>query len=205
MARSLSEFDAAAAIESFAEGDAHFYHAPSDMHFHMCVRDGCMVVSRYRQRTDGTRINERQQEVDLVIGSGNHVRGYIYRNATGELFEIPVVWYTQERSWGMAPGYDLVDHQDFDRPITRQCMGCHNAYPPLAVDDDKFGTPPLFPENLPHGIGCQRCHGPGGRHAELAVEEAAAAWTKSARPLSIRRSCHACRGMPFACNAICSR
>lgn len=189
MSRSLSPFDASTAIEAFDDERSEFYHAPSRMHFQMRVRDGRMVVRRYRQRSDGTRINDREQEVDWVIGSGHHVRGYLYGNATGELFEIPIVWYTQEHAWGMAPGYDLAEHQDFDRPITRQCLGCHNAYPARIAGDDSFGTAPLFPRELPHGIGCQRCHGPGARHVELAVEadaDLAAIRTSIVNPAELR-------------------
>ena len=49
-------------------------------------------------------------------------------------------------------------------------MFCHNAYPDVAAGSDRFGEPESFPHELPHGIGCQRCHGPGLAHAELASD-----------------------------------
>jgi tetratricopeptide (TPR) repeat protein len=174
MSQSFSRFDEATAIESFdTDGDKnHFFHEASRRHYELSVADGVMFVTRYRLRQDGTRFARRHQRVDYVIGSGNHVRGYFYRNHVGEMFELPVVWYAQESRWGMAPGYNHAEHEGFDRPVTRQCMFCHNAYPALERGADAFGSVHLFPEHLPHGIGCQRCHGPGSEHVRLASESA---------------------------------
>jgi Tfp pilus assembly protein PilF len=171
MARSFYPFDEADAIESFDRGSRHFYHEASNRHYEMSVEDGVMVVARYRLREDGTQFAERRQRVHYVMGSGNNVRSYFYRNDAGEMFELPVVWYAGESRWGMAPGYDRPHHEGFDRPVTRQCMFCHNAYPTIAPGDDAFGTAHCFPEKLPHGIGCQRCHGPGSAHVRLAHDE----------------------------------
>ena len=102
MARSFYPFDAAAAIENFdaSDGKNRFYHQASRRHYEMSVEDGKMFVTRFRQRDDQSRFVVRRQRVDYVIGSGNHVRGYFYRNHSGEMFELPIVWYTQ----GHGPG-----------------------------------------------------------------------------------------------------
>lgn len=68
----------------------------------------------------------------------------------------------------MNPGYDQPEHLGFDRKITRECMFCHNAYPTVQPFSDTYWQPHIFSETLPHGIGCQRCHGPGQQHIELA-------------------------------------
>ena len=68
----------------------------------------------------------------------------------------------------MSPGYDRSDHEDFSRQVSHACMFCHNAYPPLPEPSDHFGLGSRFPRELPSGIDCQRCHGPGTRHLELA-------------------------------------
>ena len=69
----------------------------------------------------------------------------------------------------MSPGYDRPNQQDFRRSIAFNCMFCHNAYP---------GSPPadegIFPAELPEGIDCQRCHGPGSAHVEAASRKAPA-------------------------------
>ena len=79
----------------------------------------------------------------------------------------------------MSPGYDRPAHLDFRRVIDAGCMSCHNGYPPpLARSQASSGAagPPMpfvddlegpkFPEPLPEGIDCQRCHGPGQAHVD---------------------------------------
>lgn len=156
-------------IEDFENN--HFYHPGSDQHYEMTHRDNRFYVTRYQQDDDGTRYNELEQEITYVLGSGHHSRGYVYMNDAGEMFQMPIAWYTQEHRWDMAPGYDNPLHENFSRPVTRSCMFCHNAYPDVAEGSDQAGQPHRFPAELPEGIGCQRCHGPGAQHVRVASDE----------------------------------
>ena len=183
MSKSFYDFDPDNLQESFQEN--HFYHVASANHYEMNVNDGEFELTRYKLRKDGTKSHVKKQTAQYVVGSGNHVRTYLYRNGPGELFQLPVVWYSQEKKWGMAPGYDRPDHPDFNRPITRHCMFCHNAYPEVEDGSDNFGMPNRFPKKLPQGIGCQRCHGPGSKHIEISTE---ANLEKSSDLESVRRS-----------------
>ena len=100
--------------------------------------------------------------VDWIIGSGDHSRGYLFGNQAGELFQLPIAWYTQPRRFGMAPGYDRPDHDGVSRPVTRECMFCHNAYPGGAEASPGSGTAGQahrFPAGLPHGTGCRMVGG----------------------------------------------
>ncbi len=169
MGRSFQPFRADAAIEDFV--DNHYFHRPSNRHYEMTLEEGRMVITRYRMDTRGIRYAVRRQTADFVVGSGNHSRGYLYRLPTGDMFQMPIAWYTQSGRWGMAPGFDTAQHEDFDRMVTRQCMFCHNAYPQYTPGSDAFGQPHRFPKDLPAGIGCQRCHGPGARHVNLAASD----------------------------------
>jgi predicted CXXCH cytochrome family protein len=49
-------------------------------------------------------------------------------------------------------------------------MFCHNGYPelnsPMAISNAEDA---IFPDKLPEGIDCQRCHGPGRAHVKLAT------------------------------------
>jgi predicted CXXCH cytochrome family protein len=47
-------------------------------------------------------------------------------------------------------------------------MFCHNAYPQIPAGHDRPDSEPVFSPNLPEGIDCQRCHGPGSEHLRLA-------------------------------------
>ncbi|MCH8821977.1 MAG: tetratricopeptide repeat protein [Planctomycetes bacterium] len=147
-----------------------FYHQPSNRHYEMIHDAGRFAMRRYQLDETGRHINEIEQQIDWVIGSGSVSRGYLYQTESGELFEIPIVWYTQEQSWGIAPGYDNEDHDGITRSITFSCMFCHNAYPDVVRGSDRYGQPHTFPKVLPQGVGCQRCHGPGAEHARLAED-----------------------------------
>jgi tetratricopeptide (TPR) repeat protein len=156
-------------IEDFEGG--HFYHEPSERHYKMYHEGERFFVKHYQVDGDGSRYNVHVQEITYVLGSGHHSRGYVYMTDNGEMYQMPVAWYTQELKWAMAPGFDTVSHDDFNRPITRACMFCHNAYPDVPEGSDRYGQPERFPHDLPEGIGCQRCHGPGTEHVRLANSE----------------------------------
>lgn len=154
-------------IEDFENN--HFFHPKSERHYAMSLRGDRYVFERYQLDAEGRAINVFEQEVDWILGSGSHVRVYLYRSPGGFLFQLPIAWYTQSSSWGMAPGYDRADHNGVTRPVTRECMFCHNAYPNVPVAADTYTAPQIFPVELPEGLGCQRCHGPGAEHARIAM------------------------------------
>lgn len=154
-------------IEDFENN--HYYHAPSDRHYEMTEENGEIYQHRYQLDENGSRVNAIKIKVDAILGSGNHVRSYLYRTPAGEMFQMPLAWYSKTKKWRMNPGYDRPNHFGFHRKINRECMFCHNAFPvDAAVGSDRHWEPYVFPEKLPHGIGCQRCHGPGEKHVELA-------------------------------------
>jgi Flp pilus assembly protein TadD len=137
-----------------------YQHEASAEFFSTTVRDGKTYLRR--QQLDSEPL---EKSVDYWIGSGNHARGYLSRTAAGELIELPVTWYRENGGhWGMSPGYAQANHAGFGRKITGQCLFCHNAYPDAA--------PTGFPNLLPSGIDCQRCHGPGQAHIDAASRDA---------------------------------
>ena len=165
MARSFYRPDPSRAVEALGET---FIQPETGFHYEMSARDGKYFQRRYCVDEDGRRFAEHEEEVAWVIGSGNHARTYLTRNEHGELFELPMTWYT-DGGWGMSPGFEHHDHERFERQVKRECMFCHNAYPEVPVGSDLPGRPDVFPADLPEGIGCQRCHGPGARHIEVAL------------------------------------
>jgi tetratricopeptide (TPR) repeat protein len=193
MGRSFYRPDVQPAIENWGAG---FFHAKSKLQYRMIRRDGRL----YQQRYEAGETNLFEQQVDYVIGSGNHARSYLHREANGELTQLPVTWYTQENRWQMSPGYDRARHFDFSRRIDHGCMFCHNAYPRVPDGSDRYGAIGTFPADLPSGIDCQRCHGPGGSHVELAGRKGPAEKIRAAivnprrlstsRQLDICMQCH---------------
>ena len=151
-------------IENFEEN--HYYHAPSRRHYQMSVKDKEYWFKRYQLDVSGKEINSFEIKVDWIMGSGNHVRTYLYQTPMGELYELPLAWYSQQQKWGMQPGYEAADHSGVLRVIRRECMFCHNAYPEVPVGNDDPNALHIYPETLPEGTGCQRCHGPGEEHIE---------------------------------------
>jgi len=164
MGQSMRRPRADVLIEDFR--NARFFHKPSQSWFEMVWKDGRLLFRRWQIDAGGRRVNEIEQQVDWIVGSGHRSRVYLYRTPSGGLFQLPVAWYSQERAWGMAPGYDRADHDGLTRSVRRECLFCHNAYPENTPDS--HWSPQRFPAAMPEGTGCQRCHGPGADHVNLA-------------------------------------
>jgi predicted CXXCH cytochrome family protein len=153
MGRSFYKARAANMVEDFLRRNT-LYNRASDRYYTMMARGSEWVERRHQIGFDGKEANVVEAAIDYVIGSGNHARSYLHRAASGSLVELPVSWYTEKGGyWEMSPGYDRADQQDFRRVIGSDCLFCHNGYPR---------------GELAEGIDCQRCHGPGSRHADLA-------------------------------------
>ena len=166
MGRSFYKPSPANVIEDYTT-DNHFFHAPSNRHYRMVQRNGKFYQRRYQLDDQGQEKNVFELEVTHIMGSGNHARTYLNLDENGVLRQLPVSWYSQGKGWGMSPGYDQARHDDFRRRVGHSCMFCHNGYPRLPEPSDRYGQQSRFPRELPSGIDCQRCHGPGARHVEL--------------------------------------
>ncbi|MFY9822058.1 MAG: tetratricopeptide repeat protein [Thermoanaerobaculia bacterium] len=199
MARAFQRPQTAKEIEDYSAPP--FVHAPSAQSFQMFHRDGRLVFRRWQLDPAGQPINVFEQPVDWILGSGDHARTYLYQTAGGEIFQLPIAWYSQTRSWGMAPGFDRPDHEGVLRRVRRECLFCHTSYPDVPAGADAYGAPQTFPASLPEGVGCQRCHGPAAEHVWLALggvgvkeEIRASIFTPGklpgARPDEVCSSCH---------------
>jgi Flp pilus assembly protein TadD len=160
-------------IEDFAK--LPFKHAKSGDVLELRWRNGRLIF----RRVNGQSVFE--QPVDWILGSGHHARTYLYQTPNGELYQLPLAWYSQTKEWGMAPGYDRPDHEGVLRRARHECLFCHNAYPALAENTrDGYWRSQGVPSTLPEGIGCQRCHGPGSEHVVLAAAGAENAEVRAA-------------------------
>jgi hypothetical protein len=90
-----------------------------------------------------------------VIGSGSHASGYLIQ-AGGHLFQSPLCYYTNQGSYGLAPGYERLDKPDFTRAVDTECLVCHSGKPTAgALGQD--------------AISCDRCHGDTAQHLRRPV------------------------------------
>ena len=136
----------------------------------MYEQAGRYYQRRYQIGPDGRERNV-VKEIHFVLGSGNHARTYLHRTPGGQLLQLPIGWYAERGGfWAMNPGYDRPDHVDFRRKIDKECFFCHNAYPPVQSDSGQREL--TVAGTMPEGIDCQRCHGPGQSHVNLAKEGA---------------------------------
>src|SRR5580704_9695219 len=170
MGRSFSIPSAANVVEDYTHANTVF-HQPSGLRYAMTERSGEFFERRSEAGFDGKETDVMEERIDYVIGSGNHSRSYLHRAPDGQLIELPVSWYSEGAGyWAMSPGYDWKGQMDFRRAITGECMFCHNGYPKGDAGIERS----IFPEKLPQGIDCQRCHGPGRAHVEAAMSGHAA-------------------------------
>ncbi len=203
MGRSFYPATPATMAGHFAES-APFYHRPSDRYYQMTRRGDRFFERRFQKDANGKETNVVEAAIDYAMGSGNHARTYIHRTAQNRLLQLPVTWYPDSThpekpgTFAMSPGYDRSDHFDFRRKIGYDCFFCHNAYPTVA--GDRADADPIYPEALPNGIDCQRCHGPGSGHVEAVERRRPAAEVRQAilnparlaadRQLEICMQCH---------------
>ncbi|MDO6745838.1 tetratricopeptide repeat protein [Gilvimarinus sp. 1_MG-2023] len=166
MAQSFKRPAEAKPMERFGE---IYYHAPSQRYYQIDKTSTGLVFNRWQQDADGTRFNQFSVDIDWILGSGNRSRSYLYQTDWGQLYQLPLGWYSETDTWGMAPGFESGHHLGVQRQVKRQCMFCHNAFPEVPAGSDHAARPHRFPQQLPQGTGCQRCHGPGASHIQTAL------------------------------------
>ena len=167
MGRSFYRPQPQSMVEDFTRGNP-FFHQSSGTWYAMVQRDGQYFQRQWRVSPTGQEIHVQESRIDYVMGSGNHVRSYLHRTARGALTELPLAWYAENGgTWAMGPGHDR-DYMLPPRAIAYECMFCHNAYPRIPAGHDEAGSEPLYAGDLPEGIDCQRCHGPGANHVRIA-------------------------------------
>lgn len=146
-----------------------YFHRASSTWFEIVPRGGEWYQRWWQVGLHGREESAGESKIDYVMGSGNHVRTYLHRTARGTLIELPLAWYAEKGgTWALNPGFDMGE-PPMGRKIGYDCMFCHNAYPSvpaaaIPAGHEDAGAEPLFAGELPRGIDCQRCHGPGGNH-----------------------------------------
>ncbi|CAN5119609.1 hypothetical protein BH09BAC5_BH09BAC5_02130 [soil metagenome] len=151
-------FNLATTHKSVAKfGKESVIHDPTNnMWYHSYFRDSVMYMTEFRLEERDTTYS-RTEKVDYIIGSGQHTNSHI-RNKNGYVFQMPMTYYAQKGEWDLPPGFENGFNSRFERKIGLECMSCHNTLP-----DFVKGSENKFTE-IPNGISCERCHGPGSLH-----------------------------------------
>jgi hypothetical protein len=189
MARSLApvmevESSVGGTTARFVRGGKQYYveHAEEGISHHEAFID-----------SQGT-LYDQGVEVQYAVGSGRRGRSY-FIDRGGLLFMSPISWYAAHDRWDLSPSYQERGHMRFARPVTGRCLACHaGRVNPERGQNDRFQHPPV----VEFSIGCERCHGPGRRHVEWHLADAAAgtdpivnpAWLDPFRRDAVCNQCH---------------
>lgn len=134
------------------------YDSISQYYYYPFFADTILYVREFRL-SGGDTIHNRLERIDYIVGSGHHTNSHIIQR-NGYLYQAPITYYTQEQRWDMAPGYEKGANTRFSRILTTECITCHNHLPGhVAGSENKFF-------DMPEGIACERCHGPGQLHVQ---------------------------------------
>jgi Cytochrome c554 and c-prime len=143
--------------------------------------------------------------VDYAVGSGRHGITMLARDEGGIDRELRISYFGQDQSWGATKGIDFAPRDAGDhiglglgKKSINHCLSCHTTW--FRSVGPAAQSVARGPEGEDHGIGCERCHGPGLSHvkaaesgfAELAI--ALSARTPSRERLKSCAECHAADG-----------
>ena len=148
LANSAADFDNPAPV----------YDDYNDLYYQAVARGDSLYIMEYRLAGTDT-VHRRIEKIAYIVGSGHHTNSHIM-DVGGYLYQMPLTWYVQDSTWDLPPGFTGPNNMRFDRPIVSKCINCHNGMPDFVDGSyNKYDT-------VPHGIDCERCHGPGSVHIE---------------------------------------
>ena len=158
MGRAFYPMSADEVVEDFTANN-EFVVPESGMHYRMLEREGRFYTRQFMLDSSDREIAVDEREMVYVIGSNRHSRSYVTLS-DDRFFQNPACWYPEEQKWELCPGYEFKnDH--FSREIGMGCIQCHNGKMNVVE-----GQRNQYEKPYPHGIGCERCHGPGQLHVE---------------------------------------
>lgn len=147
-----------------SKSKAHFgdnqivYDSVNNLYYHPYWKDSTLHILEYRKE-GGKIVHERDQTIEYIVGSGQHTNSHLF-SINNYLYQAPITFYTQLGLWDLAPGFEKGQNSKFTRPIQQECITCHNFYPCIDASAENRYT------QIPNGIQCERCHGPGSLHVD---------------------------------------
>ena len=140
--------------------------------------------------------------VAYALGSNHQGQTFVGREPSGSARELRLSRYPLAPLWDKTSEHPSIPPDSagyLGRPVSeeslRKCLNCH------ATNFREVQKPEGRPEALDHGIGCERCHGPGGNHllaVQLGFNDLAIGQPKKAEPsaltLPLCAQCHKAPG-----------
>ena len=170
--------------------------------FEMSIReDGFYQTANIWENNE---LREHSERMDIVTGSGKIGQTYLYWKAN-RLYQLPVSFWADSGKWINSPGY-LDGQAVFNRPVGPRCLECHATY----FKADSYERNVYDQEKFMLGISCERCHGPGAKHAKKQLNHPEGIATddithpgklSQQRSIEVCAQCHSGpgvkRGLPF--------
>jgi hypothetical protein len=145
---------------------ATIYDANSNQYFEVTRQKGTLFAEQYSLDSSGKPAFRQDWKLDFVMGAG--ANGFSFLVKRGDyFFEAPLSYYNSTHSWSFSPGFEL-NNRGFTRPILDRCIVCHSGRPKAVAGQIGLFEDPPFGELA---IGCENCHGPGGRHVVERTQE----------------------------------
>ena len=104
--------------------------------------------------------NKTISPIAFIYGSGAGTDEVYFTRRGNHLFELPVVWLSQQNCWGSSL-INPYSAGDQSRPLSPQCLECHTIW----VDYRRGSLNEYGPfDHQLLGVTCERCHGPAKGH-----------------------------------------
>jgi tetratricopeptide (TPR) repeat protein len=133
--------------------------------------------------------------VDFALGSGHHGQTMLARDDPGGHRSLRISYYSGGEKWDLTEKFrpDPTDGRGFLGDVLGEkefvaCLNCHTTRYTATQTQDS-------PELADHGIGCERCHGPGELHLraiETSFPEPVIARPRLATPVDRMKLCGRC-------------
>jgi hypothetical protein len=137
--------------------------------------------------------------VAYAVGSGRHGITMLAKDQHGIDRELRVSYFAEAERWGETKGIEFAPRDPEDRigvalapRSLHKCLHCHTTW---FASVENRGRGQRRPEAADHGIGCERCHGPGSNHIKAALSgyaEPAIALGPTTPSLERLKSCALC-------------
>ena len=184
--RPLASLDQHWLAQMFDAGESHpVRHAASGFSYRPFRKGNQYFVEEMIQTDDGAKIHSWVQRITHALSAGSYGLAF-YFQAGERIYHVPVDYYPTAGVWGLDPTASRGNPR-FSAPLETFCISCHSDYPRMQA-----GTNDVFVGGVPTGVGCERCHGPGERHAASGRPEDIVnpAHLSSARQIDVCSQCH---------------